>query len=95
MLTITTTAQFERDLQRLRQEGKELDELWAVVELLVHEIPLDSSYQDHALQGVWAGCRECHLAGDWLLAYRIQGKELQLARTGTHADLFRPWRNRK
>ncbi|MBA4719488.1 type II toxin-antitoxin system YafQ family toxin [Alloalcanivorax xenomutans] len=25
---------------------------------------------------------------DWLLIYRIDGDELQLARTGTHADLF-------
>ncbi|WP_423724825.1 type II toxin-antitoxin system YafQ family toxin [Aurantimonas marianensis] len=26
---------------------------------------------------------------DWLLIYRIVGDELQLARTGTHADLFK------
>jgi mRNA interferase YafQ len=25
---------------------------------------------------------------DWLLLYRVDGEELQLARTGTHADLF-------
>ena len=25
---------------------------------------------------------------DWLLLYRVNGEELQLARTGTHVDLF-------
>ena len=25
---------------------------------------------------------------DWLLLYRVDGEELQLARTGTHADFF-------
>ena len=25
---------------------------------------------------------------DWLLVYRVSGGELELARTGTHADIF-------
>ena len=28
---------------------------------------------------------------DWLLLYRVDGEELQLARTGTHADLFQEY----
>ena len=26
---------------------------------------------------------------DWLVVYRVEGDQLQLARTGTHSDLFR------
>lgn len=38
--------------------------------------------------GNWAGYKECHLAPDWLLVYKVVGNELRLARTGTHSDLF-------
>jgi mRNA-degrading endonuclease YafQ of YafQ-DinJ toxin-antitoxin module len=31
---------------------------------------------------------ECHLAGDWLLIYRITLDELVLVRTGSHTELF-------
>jgi hypothetical protein len=34
------------------------------------------------------GFRDLHIEPDWLLLYRIEGEELQLARAGTHADLF-------
>ena len=30
-----------------------------------------------------------HIKPDWLLLYRIDGDEVQLARTGMHSDLFR------
>jgi len=45
-------------------------------------------YRDHALKGNYIGRRECHISSDWLLIYRVDGNELYLDRTGTHADLF-------
>jgi hypothetical protein len=36
----------------------------------------------------WNGFRDLHIEPDWLLLYRIEGDELQLAGTGTHSDLF-------
>ena len=44
----------------------------------------------HQLVGDYGGCRECHIAPDWLLVYEIDGTELilYLTRTGTHSDLF-------
>jgi mRNA interferase YafQ len=44
--------------------------------------------RDHNLSGNHAGKRECHIASDWLLIYRVNGDELYLIRTGTHADLL-------
>lgn len=49
---------------------------------------MPSSYKDHLLRGNWNGYRDAHIEPDWLLIYRVSGDELQLARTGTHADLF-------
>ncbi len=45
---------------------------------------------DHKLSGGWGGYRECHLAPDWLLIYKIDTmlNALQLARAGSHAELF-------
>ena len=51
---------------------------------------LDTKYRDHALKGNYEGCRECHVAPDWLLIYELvdNGLILYLTRTGTHSDLF-------
>ena len=60
-----------------------------VLQLLVDEAPLPDEYRDHPLRGDWKGFRDLHIEPDWLLLYRIHQGELQLARTGTHSDLFR------
>ncbi len=49
---------------------------------------LDVRYSDHALTGNWKGHRECHIAPDWLLIYRIKDNDLLLIRTGSHSELF-------
>ena len=49
--------------------------------------------KDHALRGNYVGYREYHIKPDWLLIYKkTDNNELQileLARTGTHSDLFK------
>ncbi|WP_332310740.1 type II toxin-antitoxin system mRNA interferase toxin, RelE/StbE family [Methylocystis silviterrae] len=40
------------------------------------------------MKGEWKGFRDLHIEPNRLLLYRIEGDELQLARTGPHADLF-------
>jgi mRNA interferase YafQ len=49
---------------------------------------LTTKYQDHALVGNYKGCRECQLAPDWLLIYKITNNSLILERTGAYADLL-------
>ncbi|MEZ3446939.1 MAG: type II toxin-antitoxin system YafQ family toxin [Lachnospiraceae bacterium] len=44
--------------------------------------------RDHSLSGNHVGERECHIAPDWILIYRVNNEELYLVRTGTHADLL-------
>jgi len=65
-----------------------LDKLKSLLSLLIHQTPLYETYQDHPLRGNWNGYRDAHIESDWLLLYRVDGEELQLARTGTHADFF-------
>ena len=77
-------------MKAARKRGLDMDLLDAVVELIAKKIPLPPKYRDHSLSGTYTGFRECHVAPDWLLIYRIENDEvvLYLFRTGTHSDLF-------
>ena len=75
-------------MKRLQRQRKDLSKLEYVVAVLVSAEPLDEQYRDHVLVGNWRGFRECHIQPDWLLIYRVEGNELQLARTGSHSELF-------
>jgi len=88
MHTIRQDTQFKRDVKRLQRRHKDLDKLKAVIRLLANGEGLPIAFQDHSLKGLLKDCRECHIEPDWLLIYRIDGNELCLVRTGTHADLF-------
>lgn len=85
MRYLATSRRFRRDAKR----GKDLQKLSEVIDLLLAGTPLPESFLDHPLKGNWKGWRDLHLEPDWLLLYRIEGDRLELAATGTHADLFK------
>ncbi len=87
-LIIRQSSKFRRDVKRLLRAGVDLSRLEAIVETLAIPEPLEGRYRDHALIGNWKGHRECHILPDWLLIYRATEDELQLVRTGSHAQLF-------
>ena len=89
MYEILRTSQFRRDVKLAQKRGKDTDLFRTVVETLAQAQTLSPKHRDHQLKGVFKDCRECHIEGDWLLLYRIEGNVLQLVRTGTHSDLFR------
>ena len=89
MRTIRYSGQFKKDVKLLAKRGYTMEKLRAVIEKLVNEEKLETRYKDHALQGKFAGARDCHIQPDWLLIYAVVDDELRLIRTGTHADLFR------
>ena len=78
---VTQTAQFKRDVKLVAKQGKDMERLKAVIEQLAARSPLPQELRDHSLGGGLKSYRECHLEPDWLLIYRIQGNELDLART--------------
>ncbi|CBL34127.1 addiction module toxin, RelE/StbE family [[Eubacterium] siraeum V10Sc8a] len=90
MLTIKYETTFKKDYKRIIKRGYNAKLLENVLEILVNEQPLPARYKDHSLSGDYSSFRECHIAPDWLLIYRINQNELilQLTRTGTHSDLF-------
>ena len=88
MRSIRRDSQFKRDVKRLQRRGKEMNKLKELIRHLVHGEKLSQKNKDHRLKGTLKDCRECHVEPDWLLIYRIEGSELCLVRTGSHADLF-------
>lgn len=90
MLSVEYTQRFKRDAKRLKRRGLDLSRLDSAILLLRKQEELPDSLQDHALVGNYSGHRECHVAPDWLLIYRIDDEALVLTavRTGSHSDLL-------
>lgn len=90
MLEIVMSNRFRRDLRLAARRGYNFELLDEIVNKLARRELLPEKNRDHALSGDYAGCRECHIAPDWLLVYQTEDKELilYLMRTGSHSDLF-------
>jgi len=68
--------------------GKQMGKLKVLLLLLINEQPLPQACHDHPLKGSWESHRGTHVEPDWILVYRVEGDNLHLTRTGTHADIF-------
>jgi mRNA interferase YafQ len=88
MLRFAPSGRFKRDARRAAKRGKDMKKLTAVLNILAAQEPLPAIYKDHPLKGDWKSWRDLHIEPDWLLLYRVAGDRLELAATGTHADLF-------
>jgi mRNA interferase YafQ len=87
-LELRTTTAFERDLRRVNKQGKDLDKLEAIVNILQAQEHLPARCRPHPLRGNWTRHWDCHVEPDWILLYKLTDKALILVRTGSHADLF-------
>ena len=82
------TTRFTKDVALQQRRGKDFAKLKEVISLLFDGQRLPERHRDHKPQGRFAGFRECHIDGDWLLIYKLDGETIYFTRTGTHADLF-------
>jgi len=89
MLKIRYSTQFKKDFKKIRTLPlPDLKTIFEVISTLEKNSVLDKKYKDHELNGNWAKFRECHIKPDLLLIYKVNFDELQLARLGSHSDLF-------
>ena len=86
---------FLKDWDRLSRSGRyDLGRLKEAMLLLIgNDAPLGPEWRDHPLKGEWAGYRECHVGGNFLLIYKIddavgRGGAIVFIRAGTHSELF-------
>ena len=85
------TSQFKKDIKLAQKQGKDIEKLFSVVDILASGEPLPAKFRDHDLTGDYKGCRECHIEPDWLLVYEKDNGLLilMLNRVGSHSELFK------
>lgn len=89
MYSLEYSTQFKKDFRKiLKMTISDVLEVGNVIKALQRGDILQSRYKDHPLTGNWQGFRDCHIKPDLVLIYRIDNYRLQLARIGSHSDLF-------
>jgi mRNA interferase YafQ len=88
--TPSYTSRIKKQLKLLAKRGYDMNLFKEVVDLLIDGVPLPPKYDDHPLKGDRRGYRDCHIKGDWVLIYKIDGDALTLllSETGTHSDIL-------
>lgn len=90
MKELRYTRQFKKDLKRILNQPKKLEELNTVLDMLRNDIELPEKYRLHPLKGEYSGCLECHIESDFLLIWFDEENDiLALFRLGSHSELFK------
>ena len=86
MLNPVRTSRFKKEYKKSGRH--DIETLNKIMKQLINQEALDPANKDHQLRGSYSDFRECHLAFDWLLIYKIDGQDIIFTRTGTHSELF-------
>ena len=84
--------EFKKSLRKVTKQGKDIDKLLDVVDMLSQKQQLDPKYKDHTLYNDkrFKDCRDCHIETDWVLIYKYIENEvvLLLVNTGSHSEVL-------
>ncbi len=84
---------FKQALKKVIKQGKDIDKLLYIVDILSQKKPLDSKFKDHALYNnkKFKNCRDCHIEPDWVLIYKYNDANLilLLISTGSHSNILK------
>ena len=85
------TSEFKKSWERYKRAGRRnMNEVRNVMVMLFLGEQLPPEYLDHALSGDWAGFRECHIGGDFLMIYEHTRSDLiTFVDLGSHSELFK------
>jgi len=89
MHSLEYSSQFKKDFKKVkRMPISEIIEIGNIISILQRGEILDPKHVDHPLTGNWSGFRDCHIKPDLVLIYRISDRQLELARIGSHSEIF-------
>lgn len=89
MKELKQTSRFKKDLKRIQNNTRRIENVKRVLKLLQDEIPLPPQYRMHTLTGNYEGCWECHVENDYLLIWIDEEENvIKLLRLGSHFELF-------
>ncbi len=92
MLILKKSNRFEKAFRKVSQYRNFRQEKYEyAVSILISGLDLPKSFKDHELLGNKKGERECHIAPDILLIYKIEKDILilELLDIGSHSNLFK------
>ncbi len=89
MLKLKTTTRFQKDYRKAAKSGRDINRLKLMMIWIANKQELPAVLHDHKLIGNYRGRRECHLAADWLLIYKLERDTVIFERTGSHSELFK------
>lgn len=90
--TVHYTNRFKKSLKRVKKvAGFKAERLKKAITILSDGKVLPEDFRDHKLTGNLKSYRECHLAPDVLLIYKIEDDllVLTLVNVGNHSQLFK------
>ena len=89
MKIIKYSGQFKKDFKRYHKDRVKVEKLLEVIRMLENEIELPTKLRLHKLSGVYKGCWECHIDGDFLLIWIDETEQvIKVLRLGSHSELF-------
>lgn len=90
---VVYSTKFKKALKKLIKQGKDINELFDIIDKLANDEKLNIKYKNHSLVNdkYYKDCNECHINSDWLLIYRYNKDKLLLLLidTGSHSELFK------
>ena len=91
--TVYYSNKFKKNLKKIIKQGKDIEELLDVIDLLARKKDLDTKYRNHKLTNnkIFKNCYECHIEPDWLLVYQYVDNKLLLVlvNTGSHSEVLK------
>ncbi len=90
-LYVVRTKKYEKNFKKYyRANLIDLNKLNLIINTIAQREKVPEKYRDHKLQGDLKDLRECHIAPDILLIYKIEKEVLLLVliNIGSHSELF-------
>ncbi|GGN20717.1 MULTISPECIES: type II toxin-antitoxin system YafQ family toxin [Marinomonas] len=89
MYQLVYSTQFKKDFKKItKMPIADIIEVGNIISRLQRGESLDTKHVNHPLTGNWLGFKDCHIKPDLVLIYRVIDNALQLARIGSHSDVF-------
>lgn len=89
MKELVFTSKFKKDYRKYVNKPKFLQALNDILRMLEKGERLPADRKPHRLHGIYEGCTECHIGGDFLLIWIDEATNtIKLVRLGTHHELF-------
>lgn len=89
MKQLVYTTKFKKDYRKYINRPKFLQALIEILKILESGRCIPPERKPHKLHGIYEGCMECHIGGDYLLIWFDESTNtIKLMRLGTHHELF-------